>query len=520
MRTLLGCVALLLTLLLSASHAEGQVKINPIYEGDTKLTSRGTALNDGWIVTGNGSALIAQSRHNINQKLLLWLDNGGRDGSGVENLILHDNLLVVGGEGPYASKMGTLGIWDLNNLVQERIKRTGNPNYNPEGQYIPQNWTVKERGLKFVFLNKDNNLVGIYSDESGLVSVYEIFGDSNTPTQEIFVGTDVLSLSYDENLFAIGKNKEVLLFKYNSDVQLYEHVDAYKWQGSTFAGGLEFEYAGERRLGLTISENGDSVYLVIATNTARMEIIQLKASNFKIVARTTVDSSEIVNSHFFDVDGDFIVLRGKIFHIPSASLVGEYVVHDNNLPLTRSACIRDLGERVEMITTESDLSIAVGYLSIYDEPILSVSTPKKVSGGFVKLLTSSRVFRGGSATFTVVANSGYKIRYIQKEASSKKIIKKKTGGLVYKIKNIQSHTGLKKVKFATSAGMKEYSIYAPYTLIFGRPTPDGDSRKWRYNLSVGDYIGLFVSPTPGEVPRTLLIRVKANGTSVTAPIIF
>ena len=281
-------------------------------------------------------------------------------------------------------------------------------------------------------------------------------------------------------------------------------------------------YYHENVLGLTVSEDGSLYLLMNVANKAAHEVFKLDPKSFQILDRMYCDTMMYYDTmgifvhEIYNTDGDFAIIGQGILHVPSARIIGSVVRHtiEGQVYATRSACLRDLGKKIEIVTAETLDSLSNGtrgYLCLYEEPVFTVSPPKKgrARGGTVELLTSSKVFRGGGAVFAVVADSGNRIRYTQEEGSSKKIIKKKTGGLIYKIKNIQSHTGLKKIKFS-KANMEEYSVFAPWVNLFGRPVPDGEAKKWRYNLPVGNYAGMFVSPTPGRKPVMVEIRVKGE----------
>jgi len=487
----LSCVALLLLL---SAIAEGQiVKINPIYEGDTNTNVVRVVANDKWLAIGNGSGILVQNRHDTNQKFVLWLDAGTDWGQGTENLIINNDILIVGGIGPWIHKNGLLGVWDLNNLVQKKIKRPTHPNYNPEGLYIPQNWTVRDYGLRYVFLNETHNLIGIYSDESGLISVYEMFG-SASPVQDIFVGDDITSLAFDENFFAIGNGETVRLFRFKEELNLYEQTGTYQWDKPIPEHGysnITFKFSGSDGLGLTVV--ADRLYLVIQTNVGPLETIEIGLSNLKTLRRSIIDTTSQTGTGIpKSVDGEFAVLGNKIFHIPSANIIGEFPKPaEHNV---KEACLSDFGSRIELVTAESPYSIAQGTLSIYNEPVFTVSLPKKNKGGVVKLLTSTdvsapyaKVFKGGAASFVVTADPGKKVRMIKEVGKSKKFTKKDKGSLVYKIKDIQSDTGIDKVRFG-KANMPKYDVYTPYLHVIGYPIPEGEPIRWWTTFTPGEWV--------------------------------
>jgi len=499
--------------LLPLSVAEGQVKIRPKKQEYSERAIGLVEISDKWLAVCGGNGGLIRNRYS-GQEMDLWLDdNTDSMQTGVEYVFLHGDLLILGGKAP-GGYGGMVGIYDLNNPMPP-INRPSSSN-NPYGLYVPQNWAIEHFGLKHVFVNYGQNFIGIY-DETGLVSVYEMFGDAAL-IQEITVGEGVSNFAFDGDFFAVGNGADVRLYKFNGNARLYEYKSTYRWQGAIPDRGyteFEFEYGHQDGIGLTTSL--DRMYLMVQTNSALLEVIEINLNDLKVVKRTVVDEYELGTGNILSSDGEFAVLGYKIFHIPSAKVIGEFPLHkiepQNDFGQTElaGASIRDLGSEVELLVTETGPTGLTGYLqgyvTTYDEPVFSVSSPNKVRGGIVELLTSSKVFYGGDAAFSIVADEGKKIRYTKEIDGSKNTSKKELGGLIYRIKNIQAPTGIGRVKFSKS-DLEEQFFPAPYISVLGRPTPSGEPRKWSYQFIPGNYAGVFSSPTPGIPPRMVEIRVK------------
>ena len=508
------CTALLLIL---SAIAEGQsvVEINPIYTGSMDTVVVKMITNEKWIAIGDGAAILVYNRLQPDQRQVLWLDDGTDWGQGTENMIIHGDTLIVGGRGPWIHKNGVLGVWDLANPLK-KIKRPPYPTYNPEGLYVPQNWTVKEYGLKYAFLNAKRDLIGIYNDETGSVSVYELFGEAGAPIQEFLVGENVTSLAFDkdEDFFAIGNDETIRLFKFKPELNLYEEMATYRWEGATPDRGYPFKFVEQDGLGLTVVS--DKIYLVVHTNCYAIEVIEIALSNLKITRRSVVDGEKAETGSLKSIDGEFAILGDKLLHIPSGSVIGEFQEHLGFD--VREACLLDHGSRIGLVTAESPYSIAQGAISVYDEPVFTVSLPKKIVAGTLRALTTTdtsasyaKVLKGGAVSFVVTADPGKKVHTIKKVGKSKQVIKKDKGSLIYRIKNIESDTGLEKVQFR-NASMPKYDVYTPYLCVIGYPTQEGDPRRWWTTLTPGEYVAVFESTNPGGIlPYFVEIRVKPQG---------
>ena len=517
-------IVVLLLLVLSA-YAEGQaeaVKIKPVQEGEVGLPVAYADMNSRWVAYTWGDTILVHDRsvpwQNIPWHDLpippLWLDNGTIYPQGIVNVILNGNYLIVAGDG-YSHIGGIVGIWDLLNIVDEEVQRSGHVTYNPSMMVHPQNIRIDHQRLKYIFVNKIYNHIGIY-DKFGYVTVYEMFG-GNSVLQTFYVGDDALSLAFCDNFFVIGKKMEVDIYYYNSSNRYYESAGTYRWEGGTYTGSIEFKYADKGRLGITVTDK--HVYILANTNTSKLEIICLsKNKPKKMISRVVMNCFDM--SGIYDVDCEYAVIGEKIFHIPSARVMGSFDPFNNNNVYMNVRCINGQADHFEMTmfgVTYTDPSHWYYYYSEFDEPIFSISSPKVTIGGIVKLVTSPRVFLGGNATFVATADERMKVKYIIDTGSSKKMIRKETASLLYKYKNISKNVGLKKIGFAET-DMKKYKIFLPYSRVLGRSIASGDNpRKWYYYLSAGKYVCYSKSPYDGAIGYYILI-VKSDGTHTTAPL--
>ena len=519
--------ALLLTLTLSASsYAEGQtvVDLSAHWEKDPILNVNTTvATSEKWIAFMGSGVLAKAYKRETWEKRYLRLERKSPYGLSSVGMVLIEDFLVSAGA---YGRQGTVGIWNLNNLTDAQSGLGSMPD-NPDGSYHFQNWEIKDDGgLWALWGNPKRRVFGFCNADSGRFSVYRIPEGGGEPIhlQDFFVDESLIyECKASGDFLAVGRIGKIVLFKFNASVSQYEKIASFDWSTYVYSNSK----TPEKDLGITVGKDGFIYVLRTSTSAPYHAALKINPSTFRVLQTIPYGDPDYTSPpYIFATDGDFAIIgRTKdlsmVLHVPSGQFIGSVKRHTHSTgAMSFLVSMRDMGNEVEIITAESplyNLNYPEGVLSYYKTPVYTVSVPKKkkIVGGTVELISSSRVFPGGSATFVVTAEDGKRVWMIREWSSSKKIVKKRVASLIYRIKKIKSDSGLKKARFS-NANMRKYSVWLPYITVIGRPDPEEEDPQWYYDLSVGKYIGFQTSTTTGIITRYFKITVTKKGGVTTA----